>query len=88
MIYPIVSAEKWAKQYSITVKSNPCAACGKILHPTKPFATGNWRGLISEPHSCGEEFALILATKSTPKERIKYTDLFHVLKNQFSCDLQ
>jgi len=88
MIYPIVSTERWAKQYSITVKSNPCGNCGEMLHPTKPFATGSWRGLISEPHSCGEEFDLILATKATPSERRKYINLFQDLKEQFSFDPQ
>lgn len=86
MIYPIIQSEKWAKQYCITVKSKPCENCGEMLHPTKPFATGRWRGLISEPHSCGEEFDLILATKATPSERVKYINLFQVLKEQFICD--
>ena len=84
MIYPIVSTERWSKQYSITVKSNPCENCGEILHPTKPFATGSWRGLISEPHGCGEEFDLIIATKAALSERMKYVDLFNILKESLA----
>lgn len=78
MIYPDISAEKWAEQYDINVKSNPCENCGEVLHPTKPFATGSWRGLKSEPHGCGEDFDLILAVK--PDEREKYIDFFNAVK--------
>ncbi len=88
LIYPVVPAERWAKLYSLSVRPNPCESCGRILFPTKPFATGDWRGLMSEPHSCGNEFDLFIATKATAAGRRDYIDYFRVLKNQLIFDPQ
>lgn len=87
ILYPVVSARDWAKKYNISVRSNPCVNCGKILTPTKPFATGRWRGLTSEPHSCGEEFDLFVATKATAEERQEFIDYFYNLRDNLSTSL-
>jgi len=84
IIYPIVAADKWAKKYSIFVESHPCEKCGKILFPTIPFATGRWRGLISEPHGCGEEYNLSISTKATAVERQELMSYFHVLHDNLN----
>jgi hypothetical protein len=85
LVYPIIQTEKWAKRYSLSVRSNPCENCGEMLFPTKPFATKNWRGLMSEPHSCGKDFDLFIATKANPAERCDYINYFQILRNQLTC---
>jgi hypothetical protein len=80
LLFPVVSAEKWAKQYSLSVSDSPCENCGKILSPTKPFATGGWRGLTSEPHNCGGDYDLFVAAKATAAGRRELIEYFNVLQ--------
>lgn len=68
-LYPLIDKAKWAKRYSLKEKSSKCRNCGKLLTANVPFATGDWRGFVSESHECGKEYDLIVATKSTNKER-------------------
>lgn len=81
IIYPIIPAEVWAKRYQLSIDPAPCVNCGKLLHPTKPFATGRWRGLASEPHGCDEKYNMFVAGKATPAERQEFIDYFKLLKS-------
>lgn len=78
MIYPVGQDPKaWAKRYNIVdLEPCPCFNCGKLLMPEVPFATGDWRGLMSKPHLCGPDFDYVVAVKSTPQGRQEYIDLF------------
>lgn len=61
MLYPIESAEDWARKYDLPIKTGNCSSCGVMLIADIPFATKKWRGLRSAPHACGENFALSCA---------------------------
>ena len=80
IIYPIVDPQEWAERYNLTVKSAPCENCGRRLHPTKPFAAGRWRGLVSEPHGCEDGFNISVAKKATQEERNEIIGYLDTLK--------
>ncbi len=86
IMYPVVDTQEWAERYNISTEPSPCENCEKILHPTKPFATGRWRGLASEPHGCDEGYNMFVATKATPAERQEYRDFFQTLKSNLMGD--
>lgn len=50
-----VTAEAWAKRYSIEAFSYPCSECGAMATTSIPFAEGPFRGLQSPPCECGNE---------------------------------
>ncbi len=77
MIYPDVSTEEWCERYKIEVITRPCAHCGKYIDTTRPFATGNWRGLKATEHGCGARYLLSTAIDVRPGERHEWVKLAH-----------
>ena len=76
MLFPVSTTKEWSKTYGLAVKSDECKCCGKLLIANKPFAVGDWRGLVSESHGCDENYDLFTATRSTKEERSQLKILF------------
>lgn len=70
MLFPVETAESWAEKYGLKIVSGKCSSCGIDLVSNIPFAHGDWRGLRSEPHSCGEIFTLSTAININPNSNI------------------
>lgn len=67
MIYPQVDLEKWKETYHLNEPDSACLKCGKAQKFTVPFASGKFRGLLSDHTECGDEFRQSIAT-STDKD--------------------
>lgn len=81
MLYPVVDKYHWANRYSLQIKSRPCRKCGELLTTNIPFASGEWRGLTSEPHECGEGYDIFVATKP---DRTELIEMFNNLSDRIS----
>ncbi len=57
MIKPIVSLQEWCQRYNLHPAIATCTKCGKKFETTVPFAIEGYRGLIAEPHDCGENYS-------------------------------
>jgi hypothetical protein len=62
-LYPQVETEKWASTYGLEVRSLICAGCEREVNTTVPFAIGNWRGLLTPEHGCGEKHRVSIAVE-------------------------
>lgn len=76
MIYPDVNVEKWCERYGLTVKTRPCLQCGILQTTSIPWASGEWRGLVSTKHACGEDYELSTAISINKNERNEWKELF------------
>jgi hypothetical protein len=56
MIYPDVTVEEWALKYDLDPTPDRCLRCRKLLDEWQPIATKEFRGLITKPHGCPEEY--------------------------------
>lgn len=82
-IYPKVSADDWAKLYNIEIRSRPCLKCGKLQSTSIPWASKEWRGLVSPTHECGEEYKLITAVPKSKAERLSWSDMVYSYKEMY-----
>lgn len=60
-IFPLIDANIWAARYNLKFSNKPCIKCGEIQETSIPWASKNWRGLMSPSHGCGDEYRLITA---------------------------
>lgn len=47
--------KEWAQRFDIEPFTRPCRVCGVALTTSIPFASGQFRGLMSPPCSCGNK---------------------------------
>lgn len=80
VLYPQISTFIWAKRYNLSIKSKTCVKCGLELTTTKPFASGKWRGLISEEHECGQSYDILVAIELDDKGKNIWQSVYNNIK--------
>lgn len=81
VIYPQVAPETWAARYSLEIEAIPCGSCSRLLTPSVPFATGAWRGLMSQTHECGPSYDVAVAAAFDENGRNIWADICFGIKS-------
>lgn len=83
-VLPQIEPEKWAKTYGLKIRTEPCANCGISQTTNIPFASKKWRGLLASEHSCGQNFRLMTAVRSSDQERYQWQSIHERLCTHLS----
>jgi hypothetical protein len=69
VLYPQVEPQQWAETYAIDATPVTCENCNSTIEFKIPFAFQNFRGLLTDHKSCGDQFQQSIFVSKCKHER-------------------